>query len=133
MNITTLRIEIGVDISDQDIDDIVATALEGGINYWCNYAEIGEKEYFGSYASDQISRGGTLKLYVDEPYEDTDMYVLTLERMMHGIERYLTYPNRPYEIIANDAGRKVIDCENVDAVVADLIVQLALFDEIVYG
>ena len=40
----------------------MATALDGGITYWCNKAEV-IGGYLGEYASDQISRGGKLKLY----------------------------------------------------------------------
>jgi hypothetical protein len=130
----TLKIEMGVDITGDDIDDIVATALEGGINYWCIKAEVGEEDYFGQYASDQISRGGTLRLYLDEPYNDTEMFVLTEYKLINGIKQYLEDPNRPYEIVGKGStGANVIDCGMVDAIVADMIIQYALFDEVVFG
>ncbi len=36
-------------VSNKDIDDIVCTALEGGISYWCSSAEV-EGEYLGEFA-----------------------------------------------------------------------------------
>ena len=36
----TIRPEIEVKISQQDIDDIMVCALEGGISYWCCEAEV---------------------------------------------------------------------------------------------
>ena len=35
-----IKAEISVRISTEDIDDIVTTALEGGICYWCRRAEV---------------------------------------------------------------------------------------------
>lgn len=52
---------IGVTLTQQDIDDIMASALDGGICYWCRMAEV-VGEYLGEYASDQISLGGSLIL-----------------------------------------------------------------------
>lgn len=57
-----IRPQMKIDVKQQDIDDIMAAALEGGINYWCYKAEV-IGDYLGEYASDQISRGGKLKLY----------------------------------------------------------------------
>lgn len=57
-----VKVEIRVELTQQDIDDIMVAALEGGINYWCDEAAVEGGEYLGKYASDQISRGGTLLL-----------------------------------------------------------------------
>lgn len=58
----TVQPKIDVNLTQQDIDDIMVAALEGGINYWCRKAEaVGG--YLGECASDQISRGGSLILY----------------------------------------------------------------------
>lgn len=57
-----IKAEISVRISTEDIDDIVTTALEGGICYWCRRAEVKGK-YLGEFASEQISRGGVLVLH----------------------------------------------------------------------
>ena len=42
-----IKAEISVRISTEDIDDIVTTALEGGICYWCRRAEVKGK-YLGA-------------------------------------------------------------------------------------
>lgn len=46
-----IKAEISVRISTEDIDDIVTTALEGGICYWCRRAEVKGK-YLGEFASE---------------------------------------------------------------------------------
>ena len=35
-----VSISLDVDLSQQDIDDIMVAALEGGINNWCREAEV---------------------------------------------------------------------------------------------
>lgn len=129
------KININVEIKDQDIDDIVCTALEGGINYWCNSAQIGEKTYYGKYASDQISRGGTLIIYVDEPFEEQETYTLTKAKLINGITQYLKDPVMSKDILTRGKEKGIfeIDCCQVDAVVADIIIQYALFGEEIYG
>ncbi len=127
-----------VDVTCQDIDDIVCTAFEGGITYWCNRVEV-VGELLGKYASDQISRGGKLKIYVDEPFDedDTTEYELDRVKLLRGLQMYLAFPCKPCGItdISWRDGKKaiVIDTSNVDAEVADMIIQFALFKEIIYG
>ena len=121
-------------ISNQDIDDIICTALEGGINYWCYRADIGEKKYLGKYASDQISRGGSLKLYVEEPFEDKEVYVLTKKNILIGLEHFYKEYARHYPDVFQVKGEEIlIETCDVDAEVADMIVQLGLFGEVIYG
>ena len=106
-------------ITQQDIDDIMSTALEGGINYWCCKAEVLESHYYGEYASDQISRGGSLRLY---DAESDDTWVLNLDKLMSGI------------IKAIEAGYVSSDnLDDWDAADADAVVQCGLFGDIVFG
>ena len=134
-NKQALKESLDVNVTDEDIDDIVCTALEGGINYWCNEAEV-EGEYLGEYASEQISRGGRLILH---DCEEDEKYILDREKLINGIKRYVEDPDKPYDILCrqdNTIGCHkgyALDCCMVDAVVADMIVQYGLFGEIVFG
>lgn len=119
------KVNRSVIITQEDIDDIVCTALEGGITYWCCKAEVVEDEYYGEYASDQISRGGSLRLYDNESAET---YILTLEKLLEGIKT----------AIEDGYGEKWLDGKNIDMFqidgeAADVIVQLALFDDVLFG
>ena len=120
----TVSATVGFEISGQDIDDIMSAALDGGITYWCAKAEVVE-EYLGEYASDQISRGGSLLLY---DIEDGNSFELTLEKFLNGLQLWVE--NIRSFSLAFD-GR--LDMDEIDADVADAIVQYALFNEIVYG
>ena len=72
-----------VKCTQENIDDIMSMALEGGITYWCGQAKVKGK-YLGNYGSEQISRGGTLYLYDNE---DDSEYELTPESILDKIKK----------------------------------------------
>ena len=112
-------------ISGEDIDDIMSAALDGGITYWCGRAEV-VGEYLGEYASEEISRGGTLKLYdIEDP---KTVYELTLDKFLNGLRLWIEN-ERAFQL--TEAGR--LDIGQIDAAAADTIIQYALFCDIVYG
>lgn len=118
----------GIEVMNQDIDDIMVSALEGGINYWCDEAVV-VGDYLGAFASEQISRGGILKLH---DREEDEWYALTKEKVMKGIERLLETRIGETAVDEDDDG-KYLDPGNVDGLMADTIVQYALFKERVYA
>lgn len=119
-----------VRVSDEDIDDIVCTALEGGINYWCCDAEV-VGEYLGEWASDQISRGGTLKLY---DIESDDVWTLDKAKLLNGISLAITNGFLlEYEWAKFENEIITLDTYQIDAAVADAIIQYALFGKVVFG
>ena len=115
-----------IKITNEDIDDIMCTALEGGITYWCDKADV-VGEYLGEYASEQISRGGSLKLF---PIGEEQTYTLNVNKLLKGIKQAIE-ENMYADYEWYNA--KEIDTCNVDAEVADTIVQFALFGEVIYG
>lgn len=126
-----IKAELEINVLSEDIDDIMVSALEGGINYWCDKAEV-VGDYLGEYASEQISRGGALRLYECE--DNSVVYELTKEKLLKGIGMYLGNPYRPYNILDIRADNGYcINPGNVDAIVADMIVQYAIAGEIIYG
>lgn len=128
-----LNVSFAVVVTPEDIDDIMCTALEGGITYWCNRAKV-VGDYLGEYGHEQIARGGELEMHVVEPFdeEDTEWYTLTKEKLLKGLEAYLKEPRHGDFLEFVDHELKLDTC-NVDANVADSIVQYALFGEEIYG
>lgn len=120
------KVKRSVIITQEDVDDIVCTALEGGITYWCCKAEVCEDEYYGEYASDQISMGGSLRLYDDE---NDEQYILTLDNFLKGIQQAIK-DGYGSDWFGDDAR---LDAMNIDGEAADVIVQCALFGEVIYG
>jgi|GEM_PF-1185772 len=120
----TLSITIDVTVMDEDIDDIMCTALEGGITHWCAEAEV-VGDYLGEYASEQISRGGVLKLH---DAEGEDVYELDKAKFLKGLKEYIRYNS--YAVMDTE-GR--IDAGNIDAEAADEIIQYAVFGDVIFG
>ena len=119
----TVRPQIDVNLSRQDIDDIMAVALDGGICYWCRKAEV-VGEYLGEYASDQISRGGALILH---DAESAQTWELTLEKFLKGVKLYF---EQGCHVQVED---NAIDTCDIDANDADCIVQFSVFGEVMFG
>ena len=117
--------EITIELTQEDIDDIMATALDSGIFYWCYRAEV-IGEYRGEFASDQISRGGMLRLY---DRENGEKYLLSLDGFLRGFKLWAEKEKDEWGVI--NCGK--VDTGNVDACIADAIVQYALFSDVVYG
>lgn len=132
-----IKAEISVRISTEDIDDIVTTALEGGICYWCRQSRSQRKVSREKFASEQISRGGVLVLHDSV---DGKKRELNKEKLLSGVKQYLEDEDKPYNILvdAEDSvgcskGVYELDCCMVDATVADMIIQYAIFDDVIYG
>lgn len=115
-----------IKVTQEDIDDIMCSALEGGISYWCSCAEV-VGDYLGEYASEQISRGGMLLLH---DAEDDEEYDLTLNDLLNGIKQ--AYEGNYFAEYEWCDGKTIDTCQ-VDAEVADVIVQLALFNDVIFG
>lgn len=105
-------------LHEEELDDIVDAAVNYS-HYWYDNIEYGkEPEVKGGAMSEALSLGGTLIFSIDEPFEDggKTKFELTTDKLIKGIESY--------------GG---IDIENYDGVVADDILQQALFGEVIYG
>ncbi len=121
----TVEIKFNVTLTQEDIDDIMVGALEGGINYWCREAEV-LGEYLGKYGSEQIARDGTLVLH---DAESSDKWELTREKFLNGFKLWLENGGDEYGAVSGSE----VDCCNIDAGCADSIIQYAIFGEEVFG
>lgn len=123
-----VRVVLQIVVTGEDIDDIMVSALEGGITYWCSKAKVDGRS-LGKYASEQISQGGTLILH---DMEEDRSELLTKEKLLQGIKMYAEQPKHGdiFEVIDHELH---IDCGMVDAEVADAIIQYAIFADIIYG
>ena len=108
-------------ITDEEVNDLLTTAFEGGINYWCCEVKINTNPHDVKYASEVISNGGTLDIEEDETGETKE---LNLTNMLKGIVLGMEWA----EV---DNVQDLMD--GYDAETADVIVQYALYGEIVYG
>lgn len=123
-----INMELKLVVTQEDIDDIMVGALEGGINYWCDEAKV-VGDYLGEYASEQIARGGQLILH---DFEEEEHYTLDKEKFLKGLKMYFQNPH-PYDILEEIDNKLRIDTCNADDKVCDMIIQYALFDDVIYG
>ena len=73
------------------------------------------------------SCGGTLELF---DAESDDKWTLTRDMLLRGIKQWAEFGGDPCLAIL---GNGTLDTGEIDAEVADMIVQYALFGEVVYG
>ena len=107
-------------IKEQNIDDIMVTALEGGINYWCDSVDINSNPANKEYASEVIAYGGELRLYEI----DGSQFILVRNMILKGIDKAMTH-------FGYDSFDSFMD--NLDADLTDAIVQFAIFHELRFG
>lgn len=129
--VETLLIKRSVEVTTEDIDDILCGSLEGGSSYWCDEVEV-VGEYLGEYASEQISRGGKLKFHVFEPFDDSDteVYELDQKKFLNGLQKWLNNYTHVDDCLFEEGQ---LDCGMIDAGMADSIIQYALFGDEIYG
>ena len=121
-----VKAEIEVKLTEENIDDIMVCALEGGINYWAGKAEVIEEKRVADWGHEQIARGGALILH---DTESSKKWELTLEKFLKGFRLWLENDGDEYGAVSGG----VVDCCNIDAACADEIIQYALFDEIIFA
>jgi len=110
------------DVKRQDIDYLLVAAFEGGITYWCDQIKIdGDWPENADYASDCLSRGVDLMLH---DYEENHWHRLTLPAFLSGVKLAMEQFNcATFEQFMDEH----------DASYADIAVQFAIFEEIMYG
>ena len=113
-------------LSVEMIEDIIVTAFEGGINYWCKLVKVIDfppkmtADLSDMYASSILANGGVVRLY---DAESNDVWLLNRPMVIKGIEMYCSENNVTPEGMY----------ENHDADTADAIIQYAVFNEITFG
>lgn len=125
------------------LTDILITAVEGGVNYW---AQAGGYRYSGPakdrgvtlYIDDIDESDVLLDVIHDENPDDPEQVVtrVTLADIEEGIRRIL------YEDDFKASGQLLVavlepsannDAGEIDAEIADIIIQAAVFGELVFG
>ena len=132
-----LEVKIPVRLSDEDIEDLMVTAMEGGIGYWAcldntdaRFADAPEDESLAETATKILLDGGGVTFLDNE--DRSQAFILRLDLLLEGVRLYLTesYCTQNFEM-KNGVAR--LDMCMVDAEIADMIIQYALFGKLVYG
>ncbi|MCL2062067.1 MAG: hypothetical protein FWH03_05525 [Firmicutes bacterium] len=110
----------------EDLENIVVSAIEGGINYWAaldntdpEWDNKPEGLAVSQYVLELLIAGKSVKFQDAEGSDDDSDWNLTLEKLLNGI--------------ALDLRNYQTDLLDIDSEDADRIFQYALLGEIVYG
>lgn len=130
------KIKIEVEISKEVIANLLCSAFDPAIHavsYWCEIVgKISPKEYLYRIDKQQIypyvdvplNEGGQLILKVTEGDEQSKYFNLDLSVIQKGLEVMAEkYPEHFADIMSG----------NDDSATADVLIQCALFGEIIYG
>lgn len=139
-------------VTDNDIAYWVITAFEGGISYWCGQSECVERDANGQWQTLSDDRYESFRLDGCGPYTNPEFWdndkrgyrlfdaedmspfpkVLTLASLLKATQ----YQPKHQKGVSDNWFRKVVDrflSEDYDAADADCLVQVAIFNELVYG
>ena len=133
MSARKININFTVTLTDQDVEDIVVTALEGGIGYWAcldntgkEFEEAPEDEPVSVTAAKILLNGGNLCFFDEE--DDSRPIDMNMTDLENGIVGWIGYCGT----ISLDNDHR-IDLSDFDAECADIVFQIALLGEVVYG
>lgn len=108
-------------VTQEQVDDLLCAAFEGGITYWCDSAEvIGGFPEEAEWAHEALTRGASIALH---DFEGEANYILYLDDFLKGIRMAAEHWKQDV----------VTFLEEHDADSADAAVQYALFDRLIYG
>jgi hypothetical protein len=127
MTAETLAIPVTITVPIQLLRDVLCTAIEGGSNYWCKFSEwqrTPDLDYLSVHVHEHEASAD------DGPVNQT----VTAEDLAVGISRLA------HAAVQDDphfpaAGRHLGNLlgENWDVETADVILQMTVFGQLVYG
>jgi len=122
-----MKITIEQTLSKKTFTNLITTAFEGGIGYWACLNNLKpEFDTFEKPTSEKVAEilwsGGSVELFdTDYDYDEADKWELTLTKFVKGLKQYLETNATRFEL------------DDLDSYACDLIIQYALFDEIVFA
>lgn len=121
-------------LTADDISDILATALEGGIGYWSvldntttDWEETSsgmQDATFSDVATKMLFEGKKIRFIGADKDDEDEEWFLDMEKFIHGCIHF--------EEEIGSIVRRLTDA-TFDADDADMLIQFALFNEIIYG
>ena len=137
----TVSFEVKHGLTDEDILDILTTAIEGGIGYWCCLDNedpdwiAARDQWKEEHKNDedpvpcycdvayQVMKNGKAIKLIDE--EDNTVYEVTMEKFLQGCAKFTEYFGKDIH--------RLIDESEFDANDADAIIQYSAMGDIIYG
>ena len=122
------KVQIVKEYTDEDMKDIVVTALEGGIGYWAcldnttsEFKGVPKDTPTAFWCWKLLKEGKPLRFIDAEDVDEGETWWLTLQMLLNGIK------------LATEQGYWDGDVDGMDANDADTVFQLAMFGDVIYG
>lgn len=133
-----LQVALTVTLTPQDVSDLLVTALEGGSNYWVAHVKTADTRPrntpLAEHVAAQLQAGQPVLLVVEDMPEAA--YPLTLPQLHQAFvtaSRNWLLQGRTDFLEEQADGSHVLNCGMLDALDADVILQHAAFNEVVFG
>ena len=118
-----MKFKAEIEVTDEQLKDLLCCAFEGGSNYWIDYARRHEAK--DTRAEFIFEVPFTPNNYVElRPLEEEESVNLTYESLKEGLRIMAEqYPHHMSDLL-ND---------NADATTGDAYLQCCVFGEVIYG
>ena len=111
-----------ITITNNQIKDFISCAFEGGINYWCDGITVKNNDFKGeNCSSGAISNGAALILEIYEGDGVISKKELKKDDIYNALEQI---ESKIFNRLVND---------NYDADDVDKLIQIALFNKVIFG
>lgn len=133
--IDLIDLTVPIEITDEFVLDVIVTMFEGGSNYWIDHVECDiEHKPKGMPVSEWITKQILeMKEVMITDNEWHERVPFTYHKFIDGLKMWVKQFPDHVTFDSVDMGKTLIDSGNIDANEADLILQLAVFDEVVFG
>ena len=118
-----MKIMIPFEITEEFIADVLNTAFSGGSTYWIEDIKNTSDKPKSHYFSKSVAQGDTLEITDNEDYR---IYKLDKNIFAEGYRRYVEFCLKRKMTVYYDPS-------DIDSIEADMILQFAIFNEIVFG
>ena len=135
-------VNVKIKVTSSEIDNIMCTAIEGGINYWCDgyygsggdFSLLPENQVEIKYEWEHLVYGGYLTMTEDTSDLDSSNFDKDGNLLINGMTHKLDQEKfmKGLQMWIDKHHVTTIDTGDIDADDADCIVQYALFGELKY-
>lgn len=119
-------IKIDLEFNEEFFINVLETALYDGIHYWVEEIKWSRKAVANRSRAEQIIQDGCIMILTVDTGKDYKEFYLTKKKIFKGFKRYCNWRIENEMYIYTNAS-------DIDSEEADLIVQFALFDEIMFA
>ena len=129
-------VRLAYPISKERLINLLISAVEGGSNYWASFKN--PRKIVDNKVVDSPSDYDQVWLTEHEPHRDdrpAESRLITAELLLVGLQRLADWKDEEHSHKFPGAHRHLVNFieENDDAETADVVLQMTVFGELIYG